>query len=70
VYSYLIGFAVPRLGMGLIDFFLPLVSPRTKELIKVFGYNQDEWRAEFQKTISPDQLPPQLRLNKTIESDN
>jgi hypothetical protein len=51
--------------MGLIDFFLPLVSPRSRELIKVFGYNQDEWRAEFQKTISPDQLPPQLRLNKT-----
>ena len=50
----------PRIFTGLLETLLPLASPATRKVVKVFGHDKSEWATEILKTIASDQLTPQF----------
>jgi len=50
----------PRIWEQVAKVLLPLISPITKSVIQVYGYNKREWQEELLKRISPDQLTSQF----------
>jgi len=54
---YFINF--PRIANPLLDVLLQVASPKMKSLLKVYGFDRNEWEAEIRKSINPNQLPYQ-----------
>jgi hypothetical protein len=55
---------VPRAAHKVVDVLLPIVSPATKSIARIYGHDKSEWSAEILKSIDPGQIPPQFGGNK------
>lgn len=56
----LIAVNTPRVFQSLLEILLPATSEYTRSVIKIFGYDRDEWSKFLLKRIPEDQLPKYL----------
>ena len=54
---------MPRIAHGIIDLVATVLSPSTRRVLKIYGYDKNEWQTDILKRFDQDQLPVSLGGN-------